>query len=129
MRHVRFTPLELQVMEALWALGPSSVREIVESLPEERRPAFTTIQTTVYRLEGKRALRCTKKISNANIFEAAVSRGEAESDFVDELLAFFGGKPHRVMAHLAEAGKLTVEDLRQLEKTIRDGKRRKAGEK
>jgi BlaI family transcriptional regulator, penicillinase repressor len=125
-RH-RFTPLELQIMEALWALGASSVREIVESLPDSRRPAFTTIQTTIYRLESKGAVRCVKRISNANIFEAAVTRQQAESDFADQLIAFFGGKSHRVMAHLAETGKLTPDDLEQIEKTIREAKRKRRG--
>jgi BlaI family penicillinase repressor len=125
-RH-RFTPLELQIMEALWALGASSVREIVESLPDRRRPAFTTIQTTIYRLESKGAVRCVKRISNANIFEAAVTRQQAESDFADQLIAFFGGKSHRVIAHLAETGKLTPDDLEQIEKTIREAKRKRRG--
>jgi|SRR5688500_16359160 BlaI family penicillinase repressor len=125
-RH-RFTPLELQIMEALWALGASSVREIVESLPDSRRPAFTTIQTTIYRLESKGAVRCVKRISNANIFEAALTRQQAESDFADQLIAFFGGKSHRVMAHLAETGKLTPDDLEQIEKTIREAKRKRRG--
>jgi len=125
-RH-RFTPLELQIMEALWALGASSVREIVESLPDSRRPAFTTIQTTIYRLESKGAVRCVKRISNANIFEAALTRQQAESDFADQLIAFFGGKSYRVMAHLAETGKLTADDLEQIEKTIREAKRKRRG--
>ena len=125
----RFTPLELTVMNALWTLGASSVREIVESLPAKRRPAFTTIQTTIYRLEAKGAVRCVKRIAKANIFEAATTRQQAESHFVDELIAFFGGRSHRVMAHLAETGKLTPDDLEEIEKTIREAKRKKGGVK
>jgi BlaI family transcriptional regulator, penicillinase repressor len=125
----RFTPLELTVMNALWTLGASSVREIVESLPAKRRPAFTTIQTTIYRLEAKGAVRCVKRIAKANIFEAATTRQQAESHFVDELIAFFGGRSHRVMAHLAETGKLTPDDLEEIEKTIREAKRKKGSVK
>ena len=114
-------------MEALWTRGASSVREIHEALPEKGRPAYTSVQTMVYRLEKKRAVRCVKRISNANIFEAALTRQQAESDFADQLIAFFGGKSHRVMAHLAETGKLTPDDLEQIEKTIREAKRKRRG--
>jgi BlaI family penicillinase repressor len=125
MATTRFSELELLVMEALWSRGPCSVREILESLPDESRPAFTTIQTTVYRLEAKQALRCVKRISNANIFEAVTTRKDAESHLIDELLGFFGGKTHRVMAHLAETGRLTLKDIETAEQAVRDAKRKK----
>jgi BlaI family penicillinase repressor len=125
MKHPRFTPLELQVMEALWTNGASSVREIHEAFPEPGRPAFTTVQTTVYRLEKKKALRCVKRISNANIFEAVVTRNAAERRLLDDVLAFFGGNTNRVMAHLVEGGKLTLTDIQDAEKALRQARRRK----
>jgi predicted transcriptional regulator len=115
----RLTKLEMQIMEALWSLGASSIREIQEAFPEKRRPAYTTIQTTVYRLEGKGALRRVKKISNAHIFEAVVSRHAAQGRIIDELLALFGGRTQPVMAHLIETGKLTLNDVQEAEKTLK----------
>jgi predicted transcriptional regulator len=106
-------------MDVLWNGGPSSVREIQQAFPEAARPAYTTVQTTVYRLEGKKAVRRAKKISNAHIFEAAVSRAAAERRLVDELLSLFGGRPQPVVAHLVESGKLTLEDLEQAQKALR----------
>jgi predicted transcriptional regulator len=106
-------------MEALWNLGPSSIREIQEAFPERNRPAYTTIQTMVYRLEAKKALRRFKKISNAHIFEAVVSRNAAQRRLIDELLGLFGGRTQPVMSHLVESGKLTLEDVQEAEKTLR----------
>lgn len=106
-------------MEALWSLGPCSVREIQETFPEARRPAFTTVQTTVYRLEGKKALRRFKKTGNALIFEAAVSREAAQTRLIDDLLSLFGGQTKPVMARLIESGKLTLEDVEEARKTLR----------
>lgn len=114
----RLTKLELQILEALWAHGKACVREIQEEFPEPR-PAYTTIQTTVNRLEGKRAVRRVRKIGNAYVYEPAVPRDLARSRFLDEILSFFGGRAQPMMAQLAEAGKLTLEDVRELEKTIR----------
>lgn len=105
-------------MEALWAHPGSSIREIQESFPQKRRPAYTTIQTTVYRLEAKQALRRLKKIGNAHVFEAAVPRHAVQRRLVDDLLAFFGGRSQPVMAHLIESGKLTLEDVQAAEQTI-----------
>ena len=105
-------------MEALWNHGPCSVREIQESFPAKKRPAYTTIQTTVYRLEVKKALRRVKKISTANIFEAAVSREAAERRLIDDLLGLFGGRSRPIMAHLVESGTLTLDDVREAEKTL-----------
>ena len=115
----KLTKLELQVMEALWGKGACSVREIQESFPERDRPAYTTVQTTVYRLDRKKALRCVKRISNANIFEAAISRTDAQRRLIDELLALLGGHAKLVMAHLDESGELTLADLKEAEKALR----------
>lgn len=115
----RLTKLELQIMEALWTHGACSIREIQESFPERDRPAYTTIQTTVYRMETKKAVRRVKKISNAHIFEAVVSRNAAQRRLIDDLLGFFGGRTQPVMAHLIESGKLTLEDVQDAEKLIR----------
>lgn len=119
MAQPKLTRLELGIMEALWSRGPCSIREIQESFPERDRPAYTTIQTTVYRLEGKKALRRVKKISNAHIFEAVVSRNAAQRRLVDELLALFGGRTQPVMAHLVESGRLTMADVKEAEKALR----------
>jgi BlaI family transcriptional regulator, penicillinase repressor len=114
----KLTKLELQIMEALWTRGQCSVREIQESFPAKKRPAYTTVQTTVYRLEVKKALRRVKKISTANIFEAAVSREAAERRLIDELLNLFGRRSRPIMAHLVESGTLTLEDVREAERAL-----------
>jgi BlaI family transcriptional regulator, penicillinase repressor len=114
----KLTKLELQIMEALWSRGPCSVREIQESFPTKKRPAYTTVQTTVYRLEVKKALRRVKKISTANIFEAAVSREAAERRLIDDLLGLFGGRSRPIMAHLVDSGSLTLDDVREAEKAL-----------
>jgi len=113
----RLTRLELQILDVLWEQGKASIREIQEAFPEPR-PAYTTIQTTVYRLEAKKAVRRVKKISNAHIFEPVVAREVARHRLLDEILSFFGGRALPMMAQLAEAGKLTRDDIRELEKTI-----------
>ena len=115
----RLTKLELRIMEALWSHGASSIREIQEAFPEQDRPAYTTVQTMVYRLEGKKAIRRVKKIGNAHIFEAVVSRDAAQRRLIDELLSFFGGRTQPVMAHLIESGQLTLDDVREAEQTLR----------
>ena len=119
MKLPKLTRLELQIMETLWNQGACSVREIHEGFPADGRPAYTTVQTTVYRLEGKKALRCVKRISNANIFEAVVSRSDAQSRLVDELLSLFGGRARPVMARLVESGKLTLDDVKEAELALR----------
>jgi BlaI family transcriptional regulator, penicillinase repressor len=116
----KLTKLELHVLEAFWQKGACSVREVQETFPERGRPAYTTVQTVVYRLERKKALRCVKRISNANIFEAAISRHDAQRRFVDELLAVFGGRAKLVMAHLVESGDLTLDDVKEAEKALRN---------
>src|ERR1700722_13800865 len=113
----KLTKLELQILEALWTHGKACIREIQEAFPEPR-PAYTTIQTTVYRLEAKKAVRRIRKISNAHIFEPIVPRDVTRRRLLDEILSFFGGRPQPMMAQLAEAGKLTRDDIRELERTI-----------
>jgi BlaI family penicillinase repressor len=117
MTRPKLTKLELQILEALWASGKASIREIQEAFPEPR-PAYTTIQTTVYRLETKKAVRRVRKISNAHIFEPTIPRDVARLRLLDEILSLFGGRAQPMMAQLAEAGKLTRDDIRELEKTI-----------
>jgi BlaI family penicillinase repressor len=119
MGHPRLSKLELQIMEVLWDRGSASIREIQESFPEKRQPAYTTIQTTVYRLEIKKAVRRVRKVGNFHIFEAAVSRDIAQRKLIDDLLALLGGSTQPVMAHLIESGKLTLADIKDAEKTLR----------
>jgi BlaI family penicillinase repressor len=115
----KLTKLELQIMEVLWTRGQASIREIQETFAEKGRPAYTTIQTTVYRLEIKNAVRRVKKVGNFHIFEAAVSRNTAQQKLIDDLLALFGGRTQPVMAHLIESGKLRLEDIKEAERTLR----------
>jgi predicted transcriptional regulator len=114
----RLTKLELHIMDALWSHGASSIREIQEAFPQRGRPAYTTVQTTVYRMERKKVLRRVKKISNAHIFEAIVSRHAAQRRLIDDLLSLFGSRTQPVMAHLIESGKVTLDDIREAEKTL-----------
>jgi BlaI family penicillinase repressor len=115
----RLSKLELRILEALWAQGPISIREIQEAFPARHRPAYTTVQTTVYRLEAKHAVRRVRKIGNAHIFEATVARGAAHRRLMDEFLGLFGGRTQPVMAHWIESGALTLEDLQQAERELR----------
>lgn len=119
MRRTSLTKPELEILEVLWARGPCSVRELHEALPAKGRPAFTTVQTVVYRLEKKKAVCCVKRISKANIFEAAITRDEAHTTLVDELLNLFGGRPKPVMARLVESGRLTLEDIKEAEDALK----------
>jgi BlaI family transcriptional regulator, penicillinase repressor len=118
-RPPKLTRLEHQIMDALWRHGAASVREIQEALPEDNRPAYTTVQTMIYRLESKKAVRRVKKIGNAHIFEAAISRAAAQRRLIDDLLGFFGGRSQPVVAHLIETGKLTLDDVKEAERTLR----------
>jgi BlaI family transcriptional regulator, penicillinase repressor len=120
----KLTKLELQILEKLWARGNASIRELQEAFPEPR-PAYTTIQTTVYRLERKGAVRRSRKVSNAHIFEPLVARDVARHRLLDEILSLFGGRAQPMMAQLAEAGKLTLDDVRELERTLRRLQRHK----
>src|SRR5258708_19547332 len=114
----KLSKLELRIMDALWTYGASPIREIQEAFPEKDRPAYTTVQTTVYRLEAKKALRRIKKIGNAHIFEALISRDTAQRRLIDELLSFFGGRSQPVVAHLIVSGKLTLEDLQEADHAL-----------
>jgi BlaI family penicillinase repressor len=125
MRRTSLTKPELQILEVLWTQGACSIREIHEALPAKGRPAFTTVQTVVYRLEKKKALRRVKRISKANIVEAVISRDDAHTTLVDELLALFGGRPKPVMARLVESGRLTLADIKEAEDALK--KLRKKG--
>jgi BlaI family penicillinase repressor len=120
----KLSKLEFQIMEALWTQGEASIREIQETFPAKRRPAYTTIQTTVYRLEAKNIVRRVRKVGNFHIFAAAVSRSAAQRRLIDDLLALFGGRTQPVMAHLIESGKLTLEDVKEAEKALRQMERK-----
>ena len=124
MAEPKLTKLELQIMEVLWTHGHVSIREIQQAFPEKGRPAYTTIQTMVYRLEDKKAVRRVRKVGNFHIFEAAVSRDVAQRKLIDDLLALFGGRTQPVMAHLIESGKLTLADVKEAEKTLRELERK-----
>jgi BlaI family transcriptional regulator, penicillinase repressor len=118
MNSLNLTQAELQIMEAFWDKGASSIREIQENFPESQRPAYTTVQTVIYRLEAKKAVRRVKKISNAHIFEAVILRGEAQGSLIDDFLSLFGGSTQPIMSHLAKTGKLTMEDLKEARKIL-----------
>jgi BlaI family transcriptional regulator, penicillinase repressor len=124
-RNNRVTRFELQLLEKLWDLGPSSVREIQEALPEENRPAYTTVQTMIYRLEQKEAVRRVKKVGNAYVFEAVLTRMAVRKRLVTDLLDMFGGSPASVMSHLVETGQLTLADIRAIEKELAKRERKK----
>jgi BlaI family penicillinase repressor len=115
----KLSRLELKIMEALWTKGPSSVREIQETFPAKRRPAYTTVQTIVYRLEAKNALRRARKIGNAHIFEALISQTAAQRRLIDELLGLFGGRVQPLMSHLIESGQLTLDDIEEARAALR----------
>ena len=116
----KLSKLELKIMEALWSKGPSAVREIQESFPAKRRPAYTTVQTMVYRLEAKNAVKRTRKIGNAHIFEAVISQAAAQRRVIDDLLGLFGGRAQPLMSHLIESGQLTLADIEDARKTLRE---------
>lgn len=124
----KLTRLEHRIMETLWDRGASSIREIQEALPEKTRPAYTTVQTVVYRLEGKRALRRVKKIGNAHIFEASITRTAVQQRLIDELLSFFGGRSQLVVTHLIETGRLTLEDVQAAEQALQHRQKREKPE-
>jgi BlaI family transcriptional regulator, penicillinase repressor len=126
MAEARLSRLEIQIMETLWKRGEASIREMQEAFPEKKRPGYTTVQTMVYRMEAKKVVRRVRKVGNFHLFQAAVSRDAVQRRLVDDLLAMFGGQSRPVVSHLIEAGKLTLEDVRYAEKTL---KRLKEGDK
>ena len=115
----KLTRLELQIMETLWSKGPASIRELVEAFPKDERLAYTTVQTVVYRLEEKKAIRRTSKFGNAHVFEAGVSRDSAQHRMIDDLVALFGGRRLPIVTHLIESGKLTPEEVREARAALR----------
>ena len=116
----KLTRLELQIMETLWSKGPSSIRELQEAFPKKQKPAYTTVQTVVYRLEWKKAVRRTTKISNAHVFEPVVSRNSVQRRMIDELVGLFGGRALPIVTHLIDSGKLTRDEVREARKALRD---------
>lgn len=129
MAGTKLTKLELKVMEALWTLGPCAVREVQEAFPEEGRPAYTTVQTIIYRLEAKKAVRRTKRIGNALIFEAVISRATAQRRLIHDFMAMFDGRTQPVMAALVQTGQLTREDVREAERLLDEFERKEKGKK
>ena len=120
MKLPKFGRLEFQIMEVFWKRGACSVREIQEAFPERTRPAYTTVQTTVYRLEEKKALRLVKRVGKAKVFEADISRNQAQTRLIDDLLSLFGGQAKPVMARLVESGNLTMDDVKEVEEMLRE---------
>jgi predicted transcriptional regulator len=120
----KLTKLELQIMETLWSQGEASIRELQDAFPEKTRPAYTTVQTTVYRLEAKKVVNRVRKLGNFHIFAAAVSRDLAQKRLIDDLLALFGGRTQPVMAHLIDSGKLTMADVKEAERALRSLERK-----
>jgi predicted transcriptional regulator len=124
----KLTRLELRIMDTLWSKGPCSIRDLLEAFPKAERLAYTTVQTVVYRLEAKKAVRRTSKVSNAHVFEAVVSRSAAGHRMLDELVALFGGKRLPIMTHLIESGGLTPEELREARRALRSAERKDKGQ-
>ena len=120
MTQTRLSKLEFAIMSVLWEHGECSIRDIQEAFPAKKRPAYTTIQTTVYRMEAKDAVQRVRKVGNFHLFAATVSRASAQRRVIDDLLAFFGGKTQPVMAHLIESGKLTLDDVREAERALEE---------
>jgi BlaI family transcriptional regulator, penicillinase repressor len=115
----KLSKLEIKIMETLWTRGEASIREMQDAFPAKKRPGYTTVQTTVYRMEAKKVVRRVRKVGNFHMFAAAISRDSAQRRLVDELLAMFGGESRPVVAHLIEAGKLTLDDVEFAEKTLK----------
>lgn len=124
----KLSKLELQIMEVLWARGPSCVRDILETFPAKKRPAYTTIQTTIYRLEAKKAVHLAQKVGNVHVFGATIARHAAQRRLVDEFLGVFGGRTQPLMTHLIESGRLTLEDFKEAQKTFQKLSKKEKGE-
>jgi BlaI family transcriptional regulator, penicillinase repressor len=128
MKRPKLAKLELRILEALWAKGKASMREIQQAFPEPR-PAYTTITNTVYRMEAKKVVRRVRKVGNADIFEPMIAKDAARDGLLDEILSFFGGRPQPMMAQLVESGKLTLDDIRELEKDVTEAQRKRKAER
>ena len=124
----KLTMLELKIMETLWSKGPSSIRELLEAFPKDERLAYTTVQTVVYRLEAKKAIRRTSKFGNADVFDAVVSRDSAQHRMIDDLVELFGGRRLPIVTHLIESGKLTPDELREARAALRKAKKQEKPE-
>jgi BlaI family penicillinase repressor len=116
----KLSKLELRIMEILWSKGPSAIRELQQAFPESKRPAYTTVQTVVYRLEEKKAVRRASKISNAHVFEPVVSRSAIQHRMIDELVSLFGGRALPIVTHLIDSGKLTRDEVDEARKALRE---------
>jgi len=127
MKRPKLAKLELRILEVLWAQGTASMREIQQAFPEPR-PAYTTITNTVYRMEAKRVVRRVEKVGNADIFEPLVAKDAARDGLLDEILSFFGGSPQPMIAQLVESGKLTLDDIRELERDVAEAQRKRKAE-
>ena len=119
MPDTKLSRLEFQIMEVLWAKGEASIRELQDAFPEKRRPAYSTVQTSIYRMEAKGVVKRVRKVANFHIFVSTITRDSAQRRLIDDLLSLFGGRSQPVMAHLIETGKLTLEDVKNAEKTLR----------
>jgi BlaI family transcriptional regulator, penicillinase repressor len=124
----KLSKLELQIMEVLWDRGPCCVRDIVETFPARKRPAYTTIQTTIYRLEAKKGVQLSRKVGNVHVFEAVISRSAAQRRLIDEFLGLFGGRTQPLMTHLIESGRLTPEDFKEAQKVFQNLSRKEKSE-
>ncbi len=118
MKNLRISRFELQLLEQFWILGPCSVREILENLPDQDKPAYTTVQTMIYRLEEKGAVKRVRKVGNAHMFEATITRKAVHLRLISDLLNVFGGSATPVVSHLVDAGKLTLADIKEVEKRL-----------
>jgi len=114
----KLSKLELQIMEVLWSQGECCIRDILDAFPVKKKPAYTTIQTTVYRLAAKKALRQSKRVGNVHVFAPLVARSAAQRRLVDDFLSLFGGRAQPLMTHLIESGRLSVEDLKEAQKAF-----------
>jgi BlaI family transcriptional regulator, penicillinase repressor len=128
MNRPKLAKLERRILEVLWPKGRASMREIQQAFPEPR-PAYTTITNTVYRMEAKKLVRRVRKIGNTDIFEPLIGKDAARDSLLDEILSFFGGRPQPMMAQLIESGKLTLDDIRELEKAAAEADRRRTAER
>src|SRR5215467_2016570 len=128
MKRPKLAKLEFRILEIVWALGKASMREIQQTFPEPR-PAYTTITNTVYRMEAKKVVRRVRKIGNADIFEPLIAKDAARDSVLDEILSFFGGRPQPMMAQLVESGKLTLDDIRELEKFAAEAEQQRKAER
>jgi BlaI family transcriptional regulator, penicillinase repressor len=124
----KLSRLELRVMETLWSKGPSSIRELQEAFPETQRPAYTTVQTVVYRLEWKRAVRRVNKVNNAHVFEPLISRNSVQHRMIDEMVGLFGGRALPIVTHLIDSGRLSRDEVREAQKALRDLARKEKGQ-